>query len=78
MPHLGDIRTEFGQIVGNSPALKTALDPVSMVAPTDSSVLITGQTGTGKELIARAIHDLSSRRFYGDGNSEARPPISAG
>ncbi len=56
------IRAKFGEIVGESPALKTALDLVSVVAPTDSSVLILGETGTGKELIARAIHDLSSRR----------------
>jgi formate hydrogenlyase transcriptional activator len=57
-----EIRAEFGEIVGESPALKTALDLVSVVAPTDSSVLILGETGTGKELIARAIHNLSSRR----------------
>jgi len=57
-----EIRAEFGEIVGESPALKTALDLVSIVAPTDSSVLILGETGTGKELIARAIHNLSSRR----------------
>ncbi|HEX4037628.1 MAG TPA: sigma 54-interacting transcriptional regulator [Acidobacteriaceae bacterium] len=57
-----EIRTEFGNIVGQSPALKTALHLVSVVAPTDSSVLILGETGTGKELIARAIHNLSSRR----------------
>jgi formate hydrogenlyase transcriptional activator len=56
-----EFRAEFGEIVGGSPALKTALDLVSVVAPTDSSVLILGETGTGKELIARAIHNLSSR-----------------
>jgi formate hydrogenlyase transcriptional activator len=57
-----ELRAEFGAIVGDSPALKTALHLVSVVAPTDSSVLILGETGTGKELIARAIHNLSSRR----------------
>src|SRR6516164_6603545 len=57
-----EFRAEFGEIVGGSPALKTALDHLSVVAPTDSSVLILGETGTGKELIARAIHNLSSRR----------------
>jgi formate hydrogenlyase transcriptional activator len=57
-----EIRAEFGKIVGESPALKNALDLVSIVAPTDSSVVILGETGTGKELIARAIHNLSSRR----------------
>src|SRR6516165_2475347 len=57
-----EIRGQFGEIVGDSPALKAALQLVSVVAPTDSSVLISGETGTGKELIARAIHDLSARR----------------
>jgi formate hydrogenlyase transcriptional activator len=56
-----EIRAEFGEIVGESPALKTALSMVSVVAPTDSSVLILGETGTGKELVARAVHKLSSR-----------------
>jgi formate hydrogenlyase transcriptional activator len=57
-----EIRAEFGDIVGEGPALKATLNLVSVVSPTDSSVLILGETGTGKELIARAIHNLSSRR----------------
>jgi formate hydrogenlyase transcriptional activator len=57
-----EIRTQCGAIVGDSPALRTALQLVSVVAPTDSSVLILGETGTGKELIARGLHDLSARR----------------
>jgi formate hydrogenlyase transcriptional activator len=56
-----EIRAEVGEIVGESPALKTALSMVSVVAPTDSGVLILGETGTGKELVARAIHKLGSR-----------------
>src|SRR5262249_4386096 len=51
----------FEQIIGQSPALREALDGVRRVAPTDASVLIAGETGTGKELIARAIHSLSKR-----------------
>ncbi len=58
-----EIRTEmnFEEIIGKSPVLKRVLKQVSTVAPTDSTVLIYGETGTGKELIARAIHTLSSR-----------------
>jgi len=51
----------FEEIVGSSPALKTVLTSIVKVAPTDSTVLITGETGTGKELIARAIHRASQR-----------------
>ncbi len=51
----------FEQIIGNSPALESVLGQVEQVAPTDSTVLIQGETGTGKELIARAIHNLSAR-----------------
>jgi formate hydrogenlyase transcriptional activator len=58
-----EIRSElnFEEIIGKSEALRTVLQQVETVAPTDSTVLICGETGTGKELIARAIHDLSSR-----------------
>jgi formate hydrogenlyase transcriptional activator len=56
-----EIRAELGEIVGESRTLKTALSLASVVAPTDSTVLIQGETGTGKELVARAIHKLSSR-----------------
>ena len=59
-----EIRTEhnFEEIVGNSPALLAVLHKVEQVAPTDSTVLISGETGTGKELIARAIHNRSARK----------------
>jgi formate hydrogenlyase transcriptional activator len=53
---------EFEEIIGNSTALEGVLEQVKHVAPTDSTVLIGGETGTGKELIARAIHSSSSRR----------------
>jgi len=58
-----EIRSEynFEEIIGTSPILKHALEDVQTVAPTDSTVLIFGETGTGKELIARALHNLSSR-----------------
>jgi formate hydrogenlyase transcriptional activator len=59
-----EVRTEhnFGDIVGESPALREVLKKVETVAPTDSTVLVCGETGTGKELIARAVHDLSPRK----------------
>jgi formate hydrogenlyase transcriptional activator len=52
----------FEGIIGKSPAIQKVLEEVAIVAPTDSTVLLQGETGTGKELIARAIHNLSSRR----------------
>jgi len=59
-----EVRTEhnFGEIVGDSSALRRVLKEVETVAPTGSTVLIRGETGTGKELVARALHDLSPRR----------------
>jgi PAS domain S-box-containing protein len=56
-----DKASMFEEIVGTSPALQTVLARISKVAPTDSTVLITGETGTGKELVARAIHRRSNR-----------------
>jgi formate hydrogenlyase transcriptional activator len=59
-----EIRSEmnFDNIIGNSPALKQVLELAEIVAPSDSTVLLLGETGTGKELIARAIHDRSRRK----------------
>lgn len=59
-----EIRTEynFEEIIGDSVTLRRILEELQTVAPTDSTILILGETGTGKELIARAIHHLSSRR----------------
>src|SRR5215469_10018374 len=74
---IGEERTDgrFEQIVGNSSALEMALAEVERVAPTDSTVLILGETGTGKELIAHAIHNLSARcgRPFVKLNSSAIP-----
>jgi formate hydrogenlyase transcriptional activator len=63
--HLGaEIGAEccFEGIIGKSPAIQKVLEQVEIVAPTDSTVLLHGETGTGKELVAKAIHNLSSRR----------------
>ena len=59
-----EIRAEynFEDIVGKSAALRKVLQQIEIVAPTDSTVLLHGETGTGKELVARAIHGLSSRQ----------------
>jgi transcriptional regulator with GAF, ATPase, and Fis domain len=51
----------FEQVIGKSPALESVLEQIERVAPTDSTVLIQGETGTGKELIARAVHNISLR-----------------
>ena len=62
MPVIDRLKPDDGfGIIGNSPALQSALQKVALVAPTDSTVLIQGETGTGKELIARAIHRRSAR-----------------
>src|SRR6266550_144154 len=53
---------KFDDIIGRSASLRAVLDQIQIVAPTDSTVLVLGETGTGKELIARAIHNRSSRR----------------
>src|SRR5271168_2984141 len=52
----------FEGMIGHSPVMKMTLAQVTTVAPTDATVLVTGETGTGKELIARAVHNLSPRR----------------
>jgi formate hydrogenlyase transcriptional activator len=59
-----EVRTQhnFGEVVGDSAALRRVLKQVETVAPTDSTVLVLGETGTGKEIIARALHELSPRR----------------
>ncbi|QMI06328.1 formate hydrogenlyase transcriptional activator FlhA [Citrobacter sp. RHB25-C09] len=58
---LNNVDSEFGEIIGRSDAMYSVLKQVEMVAQSDSTVLILGETGTGKELIARAIHNLSGR-----------------
>src|SRR6202140_844156 len=70
----------FEEIVGSSPALRQVLAQVAKVAPTDSTVLISGETGTGKELIARAIHNLSrrsTRAFIGVNCAAIQPALVA-
>src|ERR1051325_4187917 len=60
--HAAPIERPFEEFVGRSRALHAVLRQVEIVAPTDSTVLVLGETGTGKELVARAIHDRSERR----------------
>jgi len=71
-----DKTSMFEEIVGTSPALRAVLSNVTKVAPTDSTVLITGDSGTGKELVARAIHKRSKRsaRAFVGANCAAIPP----
>lgn len=57
-----EFRANFGNIIGQSPALQKVLSQIATVAPTEANVLILGESGTGKELVARAIHDLSARK----------------
>ena len=75
-----DKSSMFEEIVGESPALQAVLALVARVAPTDSTVLITGETGTGKELIARAIHKRSRRssRAFVSVNCAATPTALIG
>src|SRR5262249_52534571 len=75
-----DRTSMFEGIVGASPVLRTLLSHVSKVAPTNSTVLITGETGTGKELVARAIHNRSPRasRPFVSVNCAAIPPSLIG
>lgn len=56
-----EVTAEFGPIVGRAPALQKVLRQIEMVAPTDASVLVLGESGVGKELVARAIHEHSTR-----------------
>ncbi len=69
----------FEEIVGSSEALKTALSHFSKVAPTDSTVFFSGETGTGKELIARAVHKRSQRaeRAFVSVNCAARADLDS-
>ena len=57
-----EVQHDFAEIIGSSPAMKRVMGQVEVVAPTDATVLVLGETGTGKELVARAIHRLSPRR----------------
>src|SRR5262245_60714168 len=72
-----DQTTMFDEMVGASAGLRTVLADVDKVAPTDSTVLISGETGTGKELVARAIHKRSCRssRAFVSVNCAAIPPL---
>ncbi len=59
--HVATVRNQFGRLVGSTPEMRAIFDKLALIAPTDISVLIGGETGTGKELVAQAIHDASTR-----------------
>src|SRR6266403_813300 len=59
---LEEIRSDFAEIIGESPGLQKVMQQIQLVAPTEATVLVTGESGTGKELVARAIHDHSPRQ----------------
>jgi transcriptional regulator with GAF, ATPase, and Fis domain len=59
---LEEIRSDFAEIIGESPGLQKVMQQIQLVAPTEATVLVTGESGTGKELVARAIHDHSPRK----------------
>ena len=59
-----EVRLNFGDIIGQSPAIQKVLTQIATVAPTEANVLVLGESGTGKELVARAIHDLSARKEH--------------
>ncbi len=59
-----EVRENFGDIIGRSPAIQKVLAQIATVAPTEANVLVLGESGTGKELVARAIHDLSARKEH--------------
>ena len=59
-----EVRENFGDIIGRSPAIQKVLAQITTVAPTEANVLVLGESGTGKELVARAIHDLSARKEH--------------
>ena len=59
---VAEVHDSFEEIVGSSPAIRRVMGQIEVVAPTDATVLILGETGTGKELVARAVHRLSARR----------------
>src|SRR5258706_11089915 len=61
---LDEVRENFGDIIGRSPAIQKVLAQIQTVAPTEANVLILGESGTGKELVARAIHDLGARKDH--------------